>query len=597
MSKYSSYILYLLLSILVAILYVNDFGPMAHLQRSVNDTLCSLTAPTQAPSNVALVTIDQLAEKAYGPWPWNRDRIADLLAATAGAEPKAIFLNIELPENASQDSMGYNDTLAGQMSWVHNLVLPYDITLANFRSTKTSNPKYLFKNSVTIDNPVGVMGETSSLNVRKVFLPAEKLLANNPYLGFDYSNPDDDRVLRYQPVCMNYEGYYYPAASVLAAAAYLGVRTDQIKIVEHKEITLGNQRSVPINDRGEYFVNFTKGNSFAKYSAAKVLGANFDFSLLKDRLVLIGVDDPQNADVYKTAVASNTSDLAVKATVAENIINNNFLTIKDRSPLADMLILFGLGAVCAFLLPRLALKYRLLVPAGLLVVLFIFDYLAASSFRTLHQTAYIGLQLILFVAASPMLDMQMLSAGAPTETKKATRKKVPKVKVEKTSQTVSSTADCVPVREIKASAVDPENQKTVAMDYEEESKKFPRPHEEADDNVESTRATSSDGTETQHGETAEHGSQPLEHNALLDENIRGSSDSDKWQDSSDSGVRPSSQELTLTPEQSELKSLGRYQITGVLGRGAMGMVYKGIDPAINRPVALKTIRLDFVNDP
>jgi serine/threonine-protein kinase len=29
----------------------------------------------------------------------------------------------------------------------------------------------------------------------------------------------------------------------------------------------------------------------------------------------------------------------------------------------------------------------------------------------------------------------------------------------------------------------------------------------------------------------------------------------------------------------------------------MGKVYKGIDPAINRPVALKTIRLDFVNDP
>ena len=28
----------------------------------------------------------------------------------------------------------------------------------------------------------------------------------------------------------------------------------------------------------------------------------------------------------------------------------------------------------------------------------------------------------------------------------------------------------------------------------------------------------------------------------------------------------------------------------------MGHVYKGVDPAINRPVALKTIRLDFVND-
>lgn len=36
--------------------------------------------------------------------------------------------------------------------------------------------------------------------------------------------------------------------------------------------------------------------------------------------------------------------------------------------------------------------------------------------------------------------------------------------------------------------------------------------------------------------------------------------------------------------------LGKYQITGVLGEGAMGIVYRGFDPDIRRPVALKTIR-------
>jgi eukaryotic-like serine/threonine-protein kinase len=40
----------------------------------------------------------------------------------------------------------------------------------------------------------------------------------------------------------------------------------------------------------------------------------------------------------------------------------------------------------------------------------------------------------------------------------------------------------------------------------------------------------------------------------------------------------------------ELKSLGRYQIRGVLGKGAMGLVYDGHDATLERRVAIKTIQ-------
>ncbi len=45
-----------------------------------------------------------------------------------------------------------------------------------------------------------------------------------------------------------------------------------------------------------------------------------------------------------------------------------------------------------------------------------------------------------------------------------------------------------------------------------------------------------------------------------------------------------------------MKKIGKYEIISILGKGAMGIVYKALDPDIDRKVAIKTIRFDLTSE-
>ncbi|MCK4607444.1 MAG: serine/threonine protein kinase, partial [candidate division Zixibacteria bacterium] len=195
--------------------------------------------------------------------------------------------------------------------------------------------------------------------------------------------------------------------------------------------------------------------------------------------------------------------------------------------------------------------------------------------------------------ASFLLDSALLRGEAVATTDKI-KTKLPRVDVGKRRQV---SLEPVPMREIRASRHDQENQPTAMIDA---SQHQPFDHQA----LNLGRETDETAATPSVPET------PIEKTAALKP---GTTDSPPPTVAPEEEIAPKTsaafEDALATPQPtaangtgglaqtSEIKSLGRYKVSGVLGKGAMGMVYRGVDPAINRPVALKTIRLDFVNDP
>jgi serine/threonine-protein kinase len=590
MSKYSPYILYLAIALLVVVLSVNDFGPLNSLQRSLDDLLCRVTADSGIRPNVVLVDIDGAAIDQYGSWPWDHDLIADLTAAVAAGEPKSILLDIELYEDAEQDSAGYTDILADQLNWMRQTVLTYDIALSNFRSSKTRNPEYLFNSSIQVDNPVGLLDEGSTLLVRKVFLPAEKLLLDKPLLGFKFQRPDPDRFLRHQPLVMNYDGFYYPSASLLTAATFLGVSPDNIKITEGQSVQVGPGRTVPINRQGDLFVKFSQGVPFARYSAAQVLSEDFNRESLKNKAVVIGPLNGYESENFDTPVEPAMPEMLIVASTIENIVNGNFLVVRNDLANLSLILLMVLGGLCAFVLPRVSMMYRMIILGGGLILLANANYLVFSTYGMMVPTVFVGLELILFMLASPMLESGLLS-------NKASEKPKPVIKADANKKRDKARPEPIPFREISSSSTDPENVKTTALSAANDSASgIDHQTINLDEPIPESTAAAIDGP-TDSGSFAF--DEPDDDPAHLTDSdaalLTGALDDQRVPEDI-----PAPQPMESTPmpfNHADLRNLGRYQIQGILGKGAMGTVYRGVDPAINRPVALKTIRLDFVSDP
>jgi CHASE2 domain-containing sensor protein/predicted Ser/Thr protein kinase len=574
----SSYLLYALITILVVSLYLGDFSGLRKLEWKIDDLMYTFRSKDTSSPDIILVNIDDTSRDKLGNWPWSYDVLADLIAVCNTGRPKAMLVDLDLTSRVSEDTTDNTRILANQISWAENVVLPYDIALAEYSHQRMSKPEYLWKSSIQTDYESNIFEEDGALNIRKPFLPSGLICQYVDGMGFTYIEYDDDRKVRWAPLAANYDGYYYPSAPLLTAATFLGFKPEEITL-RGSEIVEFGPYTIPTDRSGRVFINYnTPRSTFAEYSAADLFDEKFNLRGLKGNLVIIGLTAGGAGEFYSTPVSPRMSRAELSANVIENIIHQNHIQRLDLSAGISLLILIGFGAFCAIFLPRIPALYRIIVLTVCLFIMANVCYILFNSHNMLSRPLYLGLELVLFIIAAPLIDQARFRQGFGFGTP------VPSVKKTKDREPLS--LEEAPVRELKDTGNEAEFQETEMVGAFPDSAQPPPPaahgHKPAADST--TPAATAQAAPAAQPPPA----------AMVQKTPSPSSsptDSSGFADQS-----PAPTPIPGSPEIDRLKNLGRYQVAGVLGKGAMGTVFKGVDPAIGRPVALKTIRLDFVSD-
>jgi len=137
----------LFLALLVLILLFSSTFPVVSLDQRLGDFYFRMRGAQPVSTTVALVLIDDAALARYGRWPWPRRNLAQLVRAIASFQPKAIGIDILLPEPEDKS----NDTdLAQEIAGAHNVVLASKIS-GSLAGSLWVNPLPVFsRNAVAV---------------------------------------------------------------------------------------------------------------------------------------------------------------------------------------------------------------------------------------------------------------------------------------------------------------------------------------------------------------------------------------------------------------------------------------------------------------
>lgn len=557
-------------------------------------------------SDIVIVDIDDDSIEKIGRWPWPRHILADGIKKINSGDPKVIGLNLILSESeestglktvkelealftatfsdkAGEKGAAYLQALQNTMEKLDNdkklaeaikesgkVVLPvfFRESVAAGGEAKKADASLTVYSIQKIRSPA----DAEYYRADEIILPIPSFIEASIGIGHINFGNDMDGIARRERLVYEYRGLFFPSYTLKLASVYLNIPGEKLSAELGSTVTLGALK-IPVTSTSELLVNFKgPGGSFKRFSFFDIINDKIPPNVFKNKLVLISASASGLMNPISTPTDPAMSVGEFSAHTIWAMLNKKFIQQPHWSPAAELITILVLGLLITFLFPKLKA-----MPAGVAFIVILILLIGSSFFFFVSNGHWIRI-------IYPVLELTLGYIGVISLKYFVTETKKEKIEGEsaETNRMLGISFQGQGMLDMafdKFRRVPVDDQMkdilyNLALDYERK-RQFNKAAS-VYEYVEEHDSKFKDVTERK-------------------KKLIQASDTMIFGDGT-LGAAPSADGFLATGTGTK-PTLGRYEIQKQLGKGAMGIVYLGLDPRINRTTAIKTFRFGEEQNP